>query len=65
MTYSNKDCEIAALDGKLEGLKHHLNSLLNINTNPKYKIDLSEEIKRVNKEIQETRTKLDELNNFL
>jgi len=65
MTYSNKDCEIAALNGKLEGLKHHLNSLLNINTNPKYKIDLSEEITRVNKEIQETQTKLDKLNNVL
>jgi peptidoglycan hydrolase CwlO-like protein len=65
MTYSNKDCEIVALNGKLEGLKHHLNSLLNVNANPRYKIDLSEEITRVNKEIQETQTKLDELNNVL
>ena len=64
MTYSNKDCEIAALNGKLEGLKHHLNSLLNINTNPKYKIDLSEEINRVNRDIQETQTKLNNINNF-
>lgn len=61
----NKEAEILVLNGKLDGLKHYLNSLLKINSDPSYKIDLTEEIKRVNRDIQETQTKLDKINNEL
>lgn len=63
MGHTNKDTEIVALNGRLEGLKHYFNSLLKINENPNYKSNLTEEIRRVNKEIFETQIKLDTLKN--
>lgn len=61
----NKEAEILVLNGKLDGLKHYLNSLLKINSDPRYKTDLSEEMNRVNNDINETQSRLDKLNNVL
>lgn len=61
MEYTNKEAEIVALNSRLEGLKHYLNSLLKINSDPRYKTDLSEEMNRVNNDIKEVQIKLDGL----
>ena len=58
--YTNNDCEIIGLEGKLQGLRKYLGDLMNIKANPMYKGDLSEEIERVKGDIRITEIKLDE-----
>lgn len=58
--YSNNDCEIIGLEGRLQGLRKYLGDLMNIRANPMYKGDLSEEIDRVKGDIKKTEIKLDE-----
>jgi hypothetical protein len=58
--YTNNDCEIIALEGKLQGLRKYLGDLMNIRANPMYKGDLTEEIDRVKGNIKESEVRLDE-----
>lgn len=57
--YTNNDCEIIGLEGRLQGLRKYLGDLMNIRANPMYKGDLSEEIDRVKGDIKESEIKLD------
>jgi hypothetical protein len=58
---SNLECDIIAVEGYLSGLNYRLNSLIKISNNPDYRGDLSDEIKRVQLEIEENEIKLSEL----
>lgn len=57
---TNKEAEIAALNGYLEGLNYRYNSLVSISKNPLYKSDLKEEIEKVLNEIKEVKNKLND-----
>ena len=57
---TNKEAEIAALKGYLEGLNYRYNSLVSISKNPLYKTDLKEEIEKVLNEIKEVKNKLND-----
>ena len=57
---TNKEVEIAALNGYLEGLNYRHASLVSISKNPLYKTDLKEEIEKVLNEIKEVKNKLND-----
>lgn len=56
--YSNEHCELARITGKFEGLNKYLTSLKKISKSPDCKVDLTEEIKRVEKEIMEAQNQM-------
>ena len=58
---TNKEVEIAALNGYLEGLNYRHASLVSISKNPLYKSDLKEEIEKVLTEIKKTKDELQRL----
>jgi hypothetical protein len=58
---SNLECDIIAVEGYLSGLNYRLNSLVKINNSSDYRVNLTEEIKRVRLEIEESEMKLKEL----
>jgi hypothetical protein len=62
---SNLECDIIALEGYLSGLNYRLNSLVSLSNNPDYRGDLTDEIKRVEKEIEKTNIKLVDLKNSI
>jgi hypothetical protein len=55
---TNKECEIIAIKGKLEGLNHYYLSLSKISKDPTYRGNLSEELERVETEIKINKQKL-------
>ena len=57
---TNKEAEIATLNGYLEGLNYRYTSLVSISKNPLYKSDLKEEIEKVLNEIKEVKNKLND-----
>jgi hypothetical protein len=57
---TNKEVEIVALNGYLEGLNYRHTSLVSISKNPLYKSDLKEEIEKVLNEIKEVKNKLND-----
>ena len=57
---TNKESEIATLNGYLEGLNYRYTSLVSISKNPLYKSDLKEEIEKVLNEIKEVKNKLND-----
>jgi hypothetical protein len=57
---SNKDAEIAALKGKLEGLTEYYSKVLKISMKPDYRGDLTDELKRLREEISEVKNKLND-----
>ena len=57
---TNKEAEIAALKGHLEGLNTRYNLLVKISKNPIYKSNLKEEIEKVLNEIKEVKSKLND-----
>jgi hypothetical protein len=57
---SNKDAEIAALKGKLEGLTEYYSKVLKISMKPDYRGDLTGELKRLREEISEVKNKLND-----
>jgi hypothetical protein len=58
---SNLECDIIAVEGYLSGLNYRLNSLVKISNSSDYRGNLTEEIKRVRLEIEESEMKLKEL----
>ena len=62
---TNLECDIIALEGYLSGLNYRLNSLVSLSNNPDYRGDLTDEIKRVEKEIEKTNIKLVDLKNSI
>lgn len=62
---TNKECNKIAIKGRLEGLNKYYLSLVKISKDPSYRGDLSEELKRVETEININNQKLVELNNNL
>lgn len=58
---SNLECNIIAVEGYLSGLDYRLNSLVKISNSSDYRGNLTEEIKRVRLEIEESEMKLKEL----
>jgi hypothetical protein len=58
---TNEECEVSELKGSLEGLNYRLDSLINISNRPDNRSDLTEEIKRVKKEIEIKEIKLKEM----
>ena len=61
MKYTNEDCELIRISGKLEGLTQHLTFIKKYNESPDYRGDLSDEIKRVEIEINELKTEEDDI----
>lgn len=55
---TNEECEIIAIKGKLKGLNEHYLNLSKISKDPSYRGDLSEELKRVETEININKQKL-------
>ena len=55
---TNKECEIISIKGKLEGLNNYYLSLSKISKDPTYRGDLTEELKRVETEINLNNQKL-------
>jgi hypothetical protein len=55
---TNKECEIIAIKGKLQGLNHYYLSLSKISKDPSYRGNLTEELKRVENEINLNNQKL-------
>ena len=55
---TNKECEIIAVKGKLEGLTKYYLSLSKISKDPSYRGNLIEELKRVETEIKINKQKL-------
>jgi hypothetical protein len=55
---TNEECEIIAAKGKLEGLNNYYLSLVKISKDPTYRGDLTEELKRVETEININKQKL-------
>ena len=49
---TNKECEIIAIKGKLQGLNHYYLSLSKISKDPSYRGNLTEELKRVETEVR-------------
>ncbi len=62
---TNLECDIIALEGYASGLNYRLNSLINLSNNLDYRGDLTDEIKRVEKEIEKTNIKLLDLKNSI
>ena len=58
---TNLECDIVAVKGYLYGLNYRLNSLVRVSNSSDYRGDLSDEIKRVQLEIEENEIKLSEL----
>ncbi|MEY4571544.1 MAG: hypothetical protein RLZ10_755 [Bacteroidota bacterium] len=58
---TNKECDIAAIEGLLVGLNHTYDSLLIISKDPEYRGDLTEELKRIECEIKLNKEKLIDL----
>jgi hypothetical protein len=58
---SNLECDIIAVEGYLSGLNYRLNSLVKISNSSDYRGNLTEEIKRVRLEIEESEMKLKDL----
>jgi hypothetical protein len=55
---TNEECEKIAIKGKLDGLNNHYISLVRISKDPSYRGDLTEELKRVETEININKQKL-------
>ena len=55
---TNKECEKISIKGKLSGLNNYYLSIVRISKDPSYRGDLSEELKRVEKEININKQKL-------
>ena len=55
---TNEECEIISIKGKLEGLNNYYLSLSKISKDPTYRGDLTEELKRVETEINLNKQKL-------
>ena len=55
---TNEECEIIAIKGRLEGLNEYYLNLSKISKDPSYRGDLSEELKRVETEININKQKL-------
>jgi hypothetical protein len=55
---TNKECEIISIKGKFEGLNNYYLSLSKISKDPTYRGDLTEELKRVETEINLNNQKL-------
>ena len=55
---TNEECEIVAIKGLLTGLNNHYINLLKISKDPNYRGDLTEELKRVEREIKINNQKL-------
>ena len=55
---TNEECEIIAVKGKLQGLNNYYLSLSKISKDPTYRGDLTEELKRVETEININNQKL-------
>jgi hypothetical protein len=55
---TNEECEIIAINGKLEGLNKRYLNLSKISKDPSYSGDLREELKRVEIEININKQKL-------
>jgi hypothetical protein len=62
---TNLECDIIALEGYLKGLNYRLNSLIKLSNSPDYRGDLTDEIKRVEEEIEKTNIKLVDLKNSI
>ena len=61
MRYTNEDCELIRISGKLEGLNGLLTYIKKYNESLDYRGDLSDEIKRVETEINELKTEEDDI----
>jgi len=61
MKYTNEDCELIRISGKLEGLNGYLTFIKKYSKSPDYRGDLSDEIKRVETEINELKTEEDDI----
>ena len=61
MRYTNEDCELIRISGKLEGLNQYLTFIKKYNESPGYRGDLSDEIKRVETEINELKIEEDDI----
>jgi hypothetical protein len=57
MRYTNKDCELIRISGKLEGLDRHLTFIKEYTKSSDYRGDLSSEIERVENEINQLKNK--------
>lgn len=55
---TNEECEITSIKGRLQGLNQYYLSLSKISKDPSYRGDLSEELKRVETEININKQKL-------
>ena len=55
---TNEECDIVAIKGLLDGLNYRYMSLVKISKDPTYRGDLSEEIKKVEVEININKQKL-------
>jgi hypothetical protein len=62
---SNLECDIIAVEGYLSGLNYRLNSLIKLSNSTDYRGDLTDEIKRVEEEIEKTNIKLVDLKNSI
>ena len=61
MKYTNKDCELIRISGKLEGLNRHLTFIKKCSESLDYRVDLTDEIKRVETKINELKIKEDDI----
>jgi len=61
MKYTNEDCELIRISGKLEGLNGYLTFIKKYSKSTDYRGDLSDEIKRVETEINELKTEEDDI----
>lgn len=57
---TNKEAEILALKGRLDGLTEYYSKVLKISMSPDYRGDLSDELKRLKEEIAEVKNKLND-----
>lgn len=55
---TNKECEKISIKGKLSGLNHYYLSIVRISKDPTYRGNLTEELKRVETEININKQKL-------
>jgi hypothetical protein len=55
---TNEECEITSIKGRLQGLNQYYLSLSKISKNPSYRGNLSEELERVETEININKQKL-------
>jgi hypothetical protein len=61
MRYTNEDCELIRISGKLEGLNRHLTFIKKCSESLDYRVDLTDEIKRVKTKINELKIKEDDI----